>query len=221
MTCPCIRPLLDHLIDDGAQIRRVEVTILGAGAPFKPLFWPYRLHCVSARRFRTSPSKFGDTARINVAWPRASAVRSNRHGPKNDTEVVARCGETFPLKYAFDPRTAFQEPAHQLTSEWNSTRQAKTVSMMLSNKYEKNSARCVRLARQSGDAVLSYGLMKMAEAWLELGRNRHPKTLHEQRRQLSADNRSRRGNPRIGSSSRRVIRRSKAPSKTAANKQTG
>jgi hypothetical protein len=44
---------------------------------------------------------------------------------------------------------------------------------------------------------------------------------HEQRRQLSADNRSRRGNPRIGSSSRRVIRRSKAPSKTAANKQTG
>ncbi len=41
---------------------------------------------------------------------------------------------------------------------------------MLSNRYEKNSARCVRLARESGDAVLSYGLMKMAEAWLELDR---------------------------------------------------
>jgi hypothetical protein len=88
---------------------------------------------------------------------------------------------------------------------------------MLSNRYEKNSARCVRLARESGDAVLSYGLMKMAEAWLELDRNRHPKTLGEQRRQT----RSRRANPRIGSSSRRVIKRSKAPSKTAANKQTG
>jgi hypothetical protein len=34
---------------------------------------------------------------INAVRPRASAVRSNRHGPKNDTEVVARCGETSPL----------------------------------------------------------------------------------------------------------------------------
>src|SRR5919109_1481880 len=65
-------------------------------------------------------------------------------------------------------------------SRMRTARQTKVVLSMLSSRYEKNSARCVRLARESGDAVLTYGLMKMAEAWLELGRNRHPKTLHGQ-----------------------------------------
>src|SRR5262245_39142267 len=94
---------------------------------------------------------------------------------------------------------------------------ARKALTMLSTRYEKNSARCVRLASESGDAMLSYGLLKMAEAWLELDRNRRPKTLREQRRQT----RSLRANPRIGSSPRRAISHSRASSKTAAHKRTG
>src|SRR5215831_6148339 len=50
---------------------------------------------------------------------------------------------------------------------------------MLRNRYEKKSARCMRLAKESGDSVLSLGFMKMAEAWLELAKNSRPKILHE------------------------------------------
>ena len=149
---------------------------------------------------------------------RSAAFSFDRIGMarKNDTEVVASCGETSSLNTRLIQELRFRNQL--INSHQNGTlRERQTVFTMLSNKYEKNSARCVRLARESGDTVLSYGLMKMAEAWLELDRNRHRKTLREHRRQT----RSRRAKPRIGSPSRRGIRRSKAPSKTVANKQTG
>jgi len=38
----------------------------------------------------------------------------------------------------------------------------------MSRKYQQNGANCMRLAQEANDAVLSFGYMKMAEAWLEL-----------------------------------------------------
>jgi hypothetical protein len=73
---------------------------------------------------------------------------------------------------------------------------------MLRNRYEKNSARCMRLAKENGDSVLSLGFMKMADAWLELAKNRRPKILHEGPRRSSAHTRSRPRNASMRSSTR-------------------
>ena len=43
---------------------------------------------------------------------------------------------------------------------------------MSKTKFERNAANCVRFAQEAGDAVLSYGFMKMAEAWLALENRR-------------------------------------------------
>jgi hypothetical protein len=76
---------------------------------------------------------------MNVVRPHASAIRLNRHGPK----VVASCRETSPSQYAFAPRVASPEPVPPTHHQNGTLREAKTVFTMLSNKYEKNSARCV------------------------------------------------------------------------------
>jgi hypothetical protein len=43
---------------------------------------------------------------------------------------------------------------------------------MSKSRFERNAANCRRLAQEAGDAVLSYGFMKMAEAWLALENSR-------------------------------------------------
>jgi hypothetical protein len=88
---------------------------------------------------------------------------------------------------------------------------------MLSTRYEKNSARCARLARETGDSVLSFGLMKMAEAWLDLAKNRDTEPVEEARKRSLAQAASRRRRMRL--SSRQVVKHSKGPGKTAANKR--
>jgi hypothetical protein len=37
---------------------------------------------------------------------------------------------------------------------------------------QQNGANCMRLARETNDAVLSFGYMKMAQAWLDLEKRR-------------------------------------------------
>ena len=43
------------------------------------------------------------------------------------------------------------------------------------SKYRQNSANCVRLAGETNEPVLSFGYMKMAEAWLDLDKRRQTK----------------------------------------------
>jgi len=43
---------------------------------------------------------------------------------------------------------------------------------MSRNMYEQRAANCVRLAQETNEAVLSFGLMKMAHAWLDLAETR-------------------------------------------------
>jgi hypothetical protein len=38
----------------------------------------------------------------------------------------------------------------------------------MSSKYQQKWRQCMRLARKTDDAVLSFGYMKMAQAWLDL-----------------------------------------------------
>jgi hypothetical protein len=60
----------------------------------------------------------------------------------------------------------------------------------MSSKYEQN-ANCMRLARETDDAVLSFGYMKIAEAWLELDkrcrakRRLRARSLHTKSRQVN------------------------------------
>ena len=67
----------------------------------------------------------------------------------------------------------------------------------MSSKYQQNGGKCMRLAREANDAVLSFGYMKMAEAWLDLdkhcranssfrARSHHTKSQHMNRRTLRA-----------------------------------
>jgi len=78
------------------------------------------------------------------------------------------------------------------------------------NRFERNAARCVRLAQGAGDAVLSYGFMKMAEAWRDLDRRRsHSPTRHRTRRPSSTHRHIRRRvpnspHPRMGHKKRRA-----------------
>jgi hypothetical protein len=41
-------------------------------------------------------------------------------------------------------------------------------------KYQQNAANCMRLARETNDAVLSFGYMKMAQAWSDLEKEASP-----------------------------------------------
>ena len=45
---------------------------------------------------------------------------------------------------------------------------------MSRNMYEQRAAKCVRLAQKTNEALLSFGLMKMAQAWLDLAEKRRP-----------------------------------------------
>jgi hypothetical protein len=66
----------------------------------------------------------------------------------------------------------------------------------MSSKYQQNGANCKRLAQEANDAVLSFGYMKMAEAWLKLDKRRakgrlrarshHTRSRHMNRRTLHA-----------------------------------
>jgi hypothetical protein len=67
----------------------------------------------------------------------------------------------------------------------------------MSSEYQQNGAHCMRLAQEANDAVLSFGYMKMAEAWLELdkrcrakrrlrGRSHHTRSRRMNRRTLHA-----------------------------------
>src|SRR5436190_23767740 len=77
----------------------------------------------------------------------------------------------------------------------------------MSSRYQQNGANCMRLARETNDAVLSFGYVKMAQAWLELekSRRRNPR-----RRALSKHTRSRGMNRRRHLSSRRTLKRKTA-----------
>jgi hypothetical protein len=86
---------------------------------------------------------------------------------------------------------------------------------MFSNRYDKNAAKCARLARESGDSVLSFGLLRMADAWLELAKNRREGDV----RQTSAHTRSHRGRWRMRSSSRGVVSHRKGGAKVAGEKR--
>jgi hypothetical protein len=75
---------------------------------------------------------------------------------------------------------------------------------MSMRRYEENAANCVRLARESNDAVLSFGLSKMAQAWLDLARKDSPDNQPHEALQGS-----RRAQGRARSSSRPAISRKK------------
>jgi hypothetical protein len=70
--------------------------------------------------------------------------------------------------------------------------------MVTSSSYQHNATKCVRLAEQTKDYVLSVGYMKMAEAWLDLADRRS-------RKQPTARA------PRKQAGSRSIERRSKSP----------
>ena len=43
---------------------------------------------------------------------------------------------------------------------------------MSKSRFERNAANCMRFAQEAGDPALSYGFMKMAEAWRALENTR-------------------------------------------------
>jgi hypothetical protein len=61
---------------------------------------------------------------------------------------------------------------------------------MSKSRFERNAANCRRFAQEAGDAVLSYGFMKMAEAWLGLeNRRSHVRGVQHTRPRTSAKRR--------------------------------
>jgi hypothetical protein len=82
---------------------------------------------------------------------------------------------------------------------------------MSRNMYEERAVKCVRLAEQTNDAIISFGLFKMAQAWLDLAeKNSRPELVRDSTPGSSSEHtKSRRLNKRTRSSSRRLISRSK------------
>jgi hypothetical protein len=60
---------------------------------------------------------------------------------------------------------------------------------MAKDRFERNAAKCVRLAKGAGDAVLSYGFLKMAEAWRDLAKRRDSPTRQHTRRRSTTHRR--------------------------------
>jgi hypothetical protein len=59
---------------------------------------------------------------------------------------------------------------------------------MAKDRFERNAAKCVRLAKGAGDAVLSYGFLKMA-AWRDLAKRRDSPTRQHTRRRSTTHRR--------------------------------
>src|SRR5262249_37971661 len=67
----------------------------------------------------------------------------------------------------------------------------------MSSKYQQNAANCMRLARETNDAVLSFGYMKMAQTWSDLEKRRRTMTRRKARsRHIGSRQVNRRARPR-------------------------